>query len=136
MKIVVDTNVFISGVFFGGTPRQVLQAVTTDKVEAFATSEIVDEYNEIVDELLGEYCSRLDKKGLTRFIMKLKIIDSVTQTDICRDPDDNKFLSCAVDSKSLYIVSGDKDLLILKKYEDVGIITAKEFCDRYLLNTK
>lgn len=132
MKIVVDTNVFISGVFFGGAPRQVLQAVTTDKVDAFATSEIVDEYNEIVEELLGKYGGRLDKKGLDRFTMKLNMIEPVTKTDVCRDPDDNKFLSCAVDSKSLYIVSGDKDLLVLEKFEGVEIITAKEFCDRYL----
>ena len=54
------------------------------------------------------------------------------QIDICRDPDDNKFLECAVDAKAIYIVSGDKDLLTLEKYANVEIITAREFCDRYI----
>ena len=51
---------------------------------------------------------------------------------VCRDPDDDKFINCALDSKSLYIVSGDKDLLTIEKYEDIEIITAAEFCKRYL----
>ncbi|MDD7326450.1 MAG: putative toxin-antitoxin system toxin component, PIN family [Lachnospiraceae bacterium] len=51
---------------------------------------------------------------------------------MCRDPDDNKFLECAVDAKAIYIVSGDKDLLTLEKYDNVEIITAREFCDRYI----
>jgi len=46
--------------------------------------------------------------------------------------DDDKFLGCAIDSKALYIVSGDKDLLTLEKYKDIEIITAREFCNRYL----
>ena len=48
-----------------------------------------------------------------------------------RDPDDDKFLGCAKDAKALYIVSGDKDLLVLEKFEDVEIITAKAFWERY-----
>ncbi|MGP1612214.1 MAG: putative toxin-antitoxin system toxin component, PIN family [Catonella sp.] len=53
---------------------------------------------------------------LNPFITKLELIEPVTHTDICRDPDDNKFLSCAYDTKALYIVSGDKDLLLYAKY--------------------
>lgn len=52
--------------------------------------------------------------------------------NICRDPDDNKFLECAVSSRALYIVSGDKDLLDLEQFDDVAITTAAEFYDRYL----
>ena len=132
MKIVIDTNVFISGIFFGGAPKEVLKAVTADRIQAFATQEIVDEYNETMDELMTKYGGRLDRSGLSRFTMKLNLIEPITQTAVCRDPDDDKFLSCAVDSKSLYIVSGDKDLLVLENYEGVEIITAREICDRYL----
>lgn len=59
-----------------------------------------------------------------------KIIEKKTNIDVCRDPDDDKFIECAVDSKALYIVSGDKDLLDISEYEGIQI-TAKEFCDRY-----
>ena len=49
-----------------------------------------------------------------------------------RDPDDDKFLGCAKDAKALYIVSGDKDLLVLEKFENIEIITAKEFWEKYM----
>ena len=51
---------------------------------------------------------------------------------ISRDPDDDKFIECAKDAGALYIVSGDKDLLVIKQYENIRIITAKDFCDNYL----
>ncbi|MCR4779446.1 MAG: putative toxin-antitoxin system toxin component, PIN family [Lachnospiraceae bacterium] len=47
--------------------------------------------------------------------------------EICRDPDDNKFIDCACDAKCIYIVSGDKDLLSVKKYNNVKIVTVAEF---------
>ncbi len=53
MKIVVDTNVIISGVFFGGAPGQVLKAIISSKVTACATTSIVDEYIEIIDEMIS-----------------------------------------------------------------------------------
>ena len=64
----------------------------------------------------------------------MDIVISRSEIDVCRDTDDNKFLECAVDSNSLFIVSGDKDLLIIKQYGSVEIITAKDFCDKYLTN--
>ena len=51
MKIVVDTNVVISGTFFGGAPRQVIEAIGRKEVKAYATPEIVEEYEEIVEEI-------------------------------------------------------------------------------------
>lgn len=74
----------------------------------------------------------INKAILTPLIKTMEIIEPVTQIEICRDPDDNKFLECAKDSHALYIVSGDKDLLVIKKYENIQIVTAKEFCESYL----
>ncbi len=52
MRIVVDTNVLISGVFFGGFPRKILSSIASKKITACATSEIVNEYEEIVQEMI------------------------------------------------------------------------------------
>lgn len=132
MKIIVDTNIVASGVFFGGPPRKVLEAIASEKVAAFAADEITAEYHETIAELLDRYNARFDAKGLSRFETMLNRIEPKTKVDICRDPDDNKFISCAIDAKALYIVSGDKDLLTIKDYQGVEIVTAREFCDRYL----
>ncbi len=60
------------------------------------------------------------------------MIETETEIKTCRDPDDDKFIECAVDAGALYIVSGDNDLLDIGQYNDIMIITAKEFCDTYL----
>lgn len=133
MRIVVDTNVIISGVFFGGAPRQILNAIVSSRVTACATAEIVDEYLEIVDEMIARKQGTLHKNILTPLIRSLKMIEPNTHVQLSRDPDDDKFLGCAKDAKALYIVSGDKDLLVLERFENIEIITAREFCDRYLM---
>lgn len=51
--------------------------------------------------------------------------------EACRDPDDNKFIEYAIDNRCIYIVSGDKDLLVLEQYEDIGILTVSEFLEQY-----
>ena len=132
MKIVIDTNVLISGVFFGGAPRRVLDAVIDSKVSAFASPEIVEEYQEIVEEMINRKQGRMNRNLLDPLLQRVTIILPVKKAAVCRDPDDNKFLDCARDSRALYIVSGDKDLLVLEHYENTDIITAKEFCERYL----
>ncbi|MDE7133190.1 MAG: putative toxin-antitoxin system toxin component, PIN family [Lachnospiraceae bacterium] len=132
MRIVIDTNVLISGVFFGGFPRKVLSSVVTGEITAYATAEIINEYEAIVQEMIDRKQGHINKNILTPLITAMEIIEPITQIEICRDPDDNKFLGCAKDSHSLYIVSGDKDLLVIEKYENIQIITAKEFCEKYI----
>ncbi|MDO5441908.1 MAG: putative toxin-antitoxin system toxin component, PIN family [Bacillota bacterium] len=133
MKIVVDTNVVISGVFFGGAPAEVLKAIVASDVTACATAEIIEEYLEIVDEMITRKQGSINKNMLMPLINSLEIIEPRSSIKISRDPDDDKFIECAKDSKALYIVSGDKDLLVLKEYEDIQIITAKEFCNEFLI---
>ena len=132
MNIVIDTNVVISGTFFGGAPRKVLEAVVSDNVSAFATTEIVDEYHEIVQEMISRKQGNLSPFVLATFIGRLHMIETTTTVSASRDPDDDKFLECAIDSKSLYIVSGDKDLLDLENYKGIEIINAADFCSRFL----
>lgn len=132
MKIVVDTNVVISGVFFGGNPRRIVEAIADGKIDAYATAEIVDEYMGIIDSMIERKQGSLNQSMLSPFFSFLKMIQSETEIQVSRDPDDDKFIECAMDAKALYIVSGDNDLLDIGIYKDIQIITAKEFCDKYL----
>ena len=130
MNIIIDTNVFISAVFFGGVPQKIIEAVVRENVSAFATREIVAEYEEIVQEMESRKQGKLRQNMLTPFLEKLHMIVPKTKVAVCRDPDDDKFISCAIDAGAIYIVSGDKDLLALESYGNIEIVTAKEFCDR------
>lgn len=132
MRIVIDTNVLISGVFFGGFPRKILSAVVGQKIIACATPEIINEYEEIVQEMINRKQGHINKTILSPLIKAMEIIEPVTHVEICRDRDDNKFLGCAKDSHALYIVSGDRDLLVIKEYESIQIMTAKDFYEQYL----
>lgn len=131
MRIIIDTNVVISGVFFGGNPRRIIESVMRGETEACANAAIVEEYEEITAEMLARKQGRLRQDLLFPFISKLELYTPVADCHICRDPDDDKFISCAVDAKAVYIVSGDKDLLDVQRYEGIEIITAAEFCERY-----
>lgn len=110
MRIVLDTNVLISGVFFGGFPRKILSSVVIGKITACATAEIINEYEEIVQEMIDRKQGHINKAILVPLIKAIEIIESSSRIVICRDPDDDKFLECAKDSHALYIVSGDKPI--------------------------
>ncbi|MCI8931534.1 MAG: putative toxin-antitoxin system toxin component, PIN family [Lachnospiraceae bacterium] len=131
MKIVIDTNVLISGVFFGGFPRKILSAVVSQKITACATAEIINESEEIVQEMINRKQGHINRAILSPLIQAMEIIEPVTHIGICRDPDDNKFLECAKDSHALYIVSGDKDLLVIEQFGNIQIVNAKDFCEKY-----
>lgn len=132
MKIVIDTNVMISGVFFGGFPRKVLSAVVSGQITACATTEIINEYEEIIQEMVERKQGHINRTILQPLIQLMDIIAPISHVKLSRDPDDDKFLGCAKDAHALYIVSGDKDLLVIEQYEGIQIVTAREFCEKYL----
>ncbi|MBR1658519.1 MAG: putative toxin-antitoxin system toxin component, PIN family [Synergistaceae bacterium] len=131
MKIVIDTNVVISGVFFGGKPRMILEAVADGKLYACASAEILCEYYEIIDEMISRGQGHFNRNVLLPLISAMEIVIPVSTINASRDPDDNKFIECANDSGALYIVSGDKDLLDIQEYNGVQIVTASDFCSMY-----
>ena len=132
MNIVVDTNIIISGIFFGGNPKRIINAILDSKVNAYISKEILNEYFEIINEMIFSKGESIDLSFISLLIDRFNIIETTSKIDISRDPDDNKFIECAVDSNSIYIVSGDDDLLSIKNYHNIEIITAKEFCERHL----
>lgn len=132
MKIVIDTNVLISGVFFGGFPRKILSAVVNGAVWACASVEILDEYRVTVQEMVRRKQGHIDVAILNPLIYSMEIIEPVSDVKACRDPYDDKFINCAVDAHATYIVSGDKDLLVMGQFGDISILTAKEFYEMYL----
>ncbi len=129
MKIVIDTNVIVSAVFFGGKPRLLLEKVMMRELIACVSEEILREYHETIEELCARYPAKPAAVPITQIASACMLIEPTSDIHVCRDPDDDKFISCAIDSGSLYIVSGDKDLLDLKQYEGVRILTVAAFLD-------
>lgn len=131
MKIVIDTNVVASAIFFGGRPKKLLELLVSHSLEAFASSEIITEYQETIAELCERYPNKPEKLPISNIIGAMKLIEPSSNISVCRDPDDDKFIECAVDAKCIYIVSGDKDLLSLESYDKVQIVTVADFFQHY-----
>ena len=130
MRIVIDTNVIASAVFFGGKPYQLLHYIMEGRVVVVASKEIVDEYEEIVLRLKRKYPEIKTKIPLPELLARFELIRVSSDIRVSRDPDDDKFISCAVDGKCLYIVSGDDDLLTIGNFRDIEILTVADFLNR------
>ena len=79
MKIVIDTNVVISGTFFGGHPGRVIEAVTENRIKACASEDITAEYTEIVQEIIDRKQGHLKRNLLDLFIASLEMIEPKTE---------------------------------------------------------
>ena len=132
MKVVIDTNVVVSALFFGGRPRRVMEAVLDGLVGMVATPEMLQEYLELFERMAAKGKEPLDGVDLGTILSGTEVIDPVSRVSICRDSDDDKFIGCAIDAGASFIVTGDRDILDLDSYEGIEMIAAAEFCDRFL----
>ena len=130
MNVVIDTNVLVSGIFFGGRPRQVLEAAWDGHATAYASPEILREYDDVVEEMLSRGQGRLRRDALGTFLRCVRVVEPAADLHACRDPEDDKFLSCASEARASYIVSGDKDLLTLGEFRGTEIVTTIQFLER------
>lgn len=133
LKVVMDTNVFVSAVFFSGPPYQILNAWRSGDFELAISQEILDEYRR-VGEILAEEYSNIGLNPILKFVIEhAKIYKPVKLNEpVCEDPDDDKFFACALASGSEIIISGDKHLLKVSGYEGIDVLKPREFVDRYL----
>jgi putative PIN family toxin of toxin-antitoxin system len=133
VKIVLDTNVLISGIFFSGPPAEILKAWQNGNVQFALTSEIIDEYTRIAKILAVGFPGIEINPVLNLIITHSEIIQaSPLSHQVCEDPDDDKFLACAIESESKIIISGDKHLLKLSGYRGINILTPRSFAEQYL----
>ncbi len=126
MKIVLDTNVLVSGIFWGGLPKKIIELAIEKSISLYATESIVREYFRIIDKI-GKKDLSLSNEWKMLLLDLITIIESNESIKICRDPYDDMFIECAVSCGASYIVSGDDDLLSLEKFNEIEIVTAKSY---------
>ena len=97
MKIILDTNVFISGIFFSGPPSQILQAWKNKKLQIILSQDILDEYHRVAESLSSKYPT-IDIFQIIKLVTGHGQFVDTKELDItvCEDPDDNKFIECAI----------------------------------------
>ena len=133
MKIILDTNVFISGIFFAGPQSQTLKAWENQRLQIVLSSQILSEYQRVAEELSSKYKTVNITPVIDLITIHSEFIDTQgINISVCEDPDDNKFLECAVASSCRIIISGDKHLLELTGYEKINVLNARTFVEKYL----
>lgn len=133
LKLVLGTNVFVSALINPhGKPAQILNYVSENKIRLFTSPSIIEELQRVLSYPKLVKRHGLEKQELKEFISDLLSIMSLVEGKkaielIVEDPADNNYLSCAVDAKADFIVSGDTHLLNLGEYEGTQIITPTQF---------
>lgn len=126
-KVVLDTNVFISGIFWAGASREIIDHAREGRVIAYISDKIIQEIRE---KLLKKF--HLSVEEAEFFIIDIQTYTELTEVTtkikvVEADPTDDKFIECAVSCDADFIISGNHHLLELKNYKGIKIISPRQF---------
>ena len=133
MRIILDTNVLISGIFFSGPPFQILEAWRDGRFQLVISDEILAEYRR-VSEILAAQFPAVDLAPILGLVAReADIIQAPKLSErVCHDPDDDKFLACALAGNTGVIVSGDQHLIQVSGYRGIEVFRPRDFIDHFL----
>jgi uncharacterized protein len=128
MIVVFDTNIYLSAIITEGMCSKILRRARAGDFELISCAVILKELRSILSNKF-----ELSKEDIV--IAKGPIIEAITEIikptmnirNICRDPDDDNIIACAMAAKADYLVTGDKDLLVLETYSNIKIINPRDF---------
>ena len=128
-KIVIDTNVIVSALLFGGKPGELISLWENHRIEPIVSREIIDEYIRVLAypkfELTEKEIQYLVYRQMLPYFQVVKIHPG--QVIVQTDPSDDKFIRCALAGNSKLIISGDLHLLSLRIYQDIHILGSSQF---------
>jgi len=129
MKVVFDTNVFVSS-FFGGNPRKIIDRWKTGGIEICLSEEILEEYLRVLGRL------QVSAPALAELLNLFKIGDNIVFAEtpkkvaiVPEDSTDDKFIECALSAGAGFIVSGDQHLLKLGKFRGIKMVSPAQFLE-------
>lgn len=132
IRTVIDTNVIVSAILFGGIPGELISLWKSGHIQPLASKDIIDEYIKV----LTYPKFKLSEKEINYILYNeiLPYFEVVTlkpgQAIIQKDPADDKFLHCANAGRASVIISGDQHLINLKSYGKIKILTPSQFLEK------
>lgn len=129
LKIVLDTNIFVSAIFWKGIPYKIVRKAASNELVVFASGHILNELQTVLARDFGR-----SKDEISNIIdsikLFLRLVEPNVKVDVIKaDPPDDRILECALECNARYIISQDNHLLKLKDYKNIKIVTPKEFLD-------
>lgn len=135
MRVVLDTNVVVSGVFFGGVPGRILSAWAAQAFDLVLSPAVLEEYQRVGEELSRRYPSLQDPFARTLTLLAthaLMVAAPPLPEPVSPDPADDMFLAAALASNTSVIVSGDRHLLGVNGWRGITVIKPRAFVTDYL----
>ncbi|EIE01055.1 MULTISPECIES: putative toxin-antitoxin system toxin component, PIN family [Leptospira] len=129
LKVLIDTNVYISAILFGGKPKVILEELISGKIIGYISDSILKEIEETLKKpkfkLSEEFISIVlsEIESLTEKIVNISLKDYAG----LRDRDDYHILESAISAKVDYLITGDQDLLVLKNLKSLKIISPEQY---------
>ena len=133
-RLILDTNVIISGVLFKGEAIRSLLIYVLNEYQVVFSQTTWDELASVFQRDAFEKMMPLGARlrVLAELTSKVEVVESTSIVTDCRDPKDNKFLSLAIDANAIAIVTGDKDLKVLHPYTGIAIQSPADFMRRQM----
>jgi putative PIN family toxin of toxin-antitoxin system len=131
LKVVLDKNILISAIFFGGKPRKILEKAIRGEIRLCISELILEELSGVLRRSKFDTSPErvqfilTELTGISDFVNPSETISLVLE-----DPDDNRILECAAEAKANYIITGDFHLLKLSRYRDIEIVNAFTFLEK------
>lgn len=137
MRLVIDTNVVISGIFWKGIPNKILKKWFDGEFEVFISAYILAEYEEVLKRIGSGLSLEEIREWIELIITHSSIIIPSGKLNVIEaDPDDDMFIECAFYGDADFIISGDNHLLKLKEYKGIKIVSPGQFVNEnhYMFN--
>ncbi len=129
MRVVIDTNILVSAIFWTGRPKLLLNLVRMGQVTFLTSEALLAELTEVLTSERKPF--QLGQREADKIIGHLKeraeIVYTESRVSVCKDDPDNRVLECAADGSADYILTGDKDLLKLRSFQGIKIAKVSEF---------
>lgn len=127
MKVVIDTNVFISGIFWKGSSNKVLELWKRGTITLVVSSGIIDEIIKVLSDFKIQLPPDAIKSWINMILKNSILVEPKEKLQLVKDdPSDNKFIEAAFASNAQYIISQDKHLIKLKEFKGLLILTPEE----------
>ena len=133
MRVVVDTNVLISSMLRAESiSDKVLTILWQKHLVLTSSAAFLELKRKLPDRKFDKYVNLFTRLSLlTKYEEKTEFVKVLHTVTVCRDPDDNKYLELALSGKADCIITGDSDLQVLNPFENIPIISPKEFLERF-----
>jgi putative PIN family toxin of toxin-antitoxin system len=136
VRVVVDTNVFVSS-FFGGHPKAIIDLWRNGRLTLCLTNAIIDEYIDVLTRMgLGGTTELGELLSIFRTGHNCLFTIQTPSLSIAEDADDDKFIEAAVALDAEAVVSGDRHLKKVRKYAGIAIVSPRDFIERYLRSSE